>query len=671
MDDNFEQWFLANGGYIDPNVEIATDKVTGRHMRVSDGQNLAPGSLIVSCPHELTISWLNVIRGSETFLSQFDLGEAYYAINQVVIVRFFVVNEYLKREESFWWPYIRSLPQPDKAQMLGTPLYYDEEDFAWIRGTNLEHASGKTERMWHIEYDEALQSLVPMAGSHAAEWSWSLYKWTATIMSSRCFPASALANSVLKEQQCGSTKPYPEEPSDALEPGSPVLIPGIDLLNHRPTAKVTWQWTSTNCRLVTNAHLEPGTQIWNNYGQKSNEERKNKPMGPVPCDLLTMSVILGYGFSLADNPADHCGLTALADATQLHQTLHLRSAQPIGEQTGSRNLDKGRNLKLRQVHWVRLQNSTVDNISNDAKRSFVFSPGFLGAIATALSNQREKAAGCLNLQGQVGFSGTDLSRNELKVMATITMLLQRQLFRISEHSANLPKWPENERQFHAARYRRGQVHILRIVNASLLARLSGLVSSDSGTTRDSGVVRLEHMLVESPSPLLTDFRAALNADLGTRKAAKIRERGWVECAFTLWVFGVWLWGQSLNSDFKSSSGDKMQSRLRQWLHFLHDTYPDFRGVEPGLPVEANIQSTSTASSTGEDALLIDSFLSVIQAAVHKNAHSLYNNPACTRSRLLWCLHVVNEESVMCPSFEGKLGDENDELVLFLEDGETL
>ena len=275
-EDMFEPWFLAHGGYINPSIEIAEDQITGRYMRVVDGEDLGAGSLIVSCPHELTISWLNVIKGSETFLSQFDLREGYHAINPVVIVRFFVMNEYLKGEKSFWWSYIRSIPQPTEAQLLGTPLYYDDEDWVWLHGTNLEHAARKTERMWCNEYDEVMQSLIRIDGSLANGWSWSLYKWAATIMSTRCFPASALANSILADRSSGSNGTHAGIPSDALEPGSPVLIPGVDLLNHRPSAKVTWQWTSVNCRLVINENLGAGTPICNNYGQKSNEECKRR-----------------------------------------------------------------------------------------------------------------------------------------------------------------------------------------------------------------------------------------------------------------------------------------------------------------------------------------------------------------------------------------------------------
>jgi len=55
---------------------------------------------------------------------------------------------------------------------------------------------------------------------------------------------------------------------------SPVLIPGLDLLNHSPTAKVTWNWNVTACVLEADEKFDGGTEILNNYGPKSNEERE-------------------------------------------------------------------------------------------------------------------------------------------------------------------------------------------------------------------------------------------------------------------------------------------------------------------------------------------------------------------------------------------------------------
>ena len=65
-----------------------------------------------------------------------------------------------------------------------------------------------------------------------------------------------------------------KEPDDNIEPGSPVLVPGVDILNHRPLTKVTWQWGSLSCRVVTNEIISSGSQVFNNYGPKSNTERE-------------------------------------------------------------------------------------------------------------------------------------------------------------------------------------------------------------------------------------------------------------------------------------------------------------------------------------------------------------------------------------------------------------
>lgn len=380
-----------------------------------------------------------------------------------------------------------------------------------------------------------------------------------------------------------------------------------------------------------------------------------------------MLVILGYGFSIADNPADHCGLTTVADGSQPHY----RSNPQNGQSCERNRIPKshiGGAAEPKRVHWVRLRNTIVDKISTNAKASYEFSPGFLDEIVTALSNIRENTASQAYVQDPNDFSTVDLSRKKLKVMATLAMLVQRQLSDILKYDAQIPNWPDNERQFHAARYRRGQLHILRTVNISLLGNLSGLSGMNgNNTTRDFRVVRLEHMLAESPPPLLADFRAALNAGLGTRKAAKIRERGWVECAFTLWVCGVWLYGQSFTFDSESLTGESIESPIASWLVFLRQVYPDTPTMQHASPYDGYGPSPSTAPANEEDASIVDSFLCVIQAAVQKNPSSLYNNPACTKSRLIWCMNIVREESVMCPDFEGKPSDNFDELVLFLED----
>lgn len=76
----------------------------------------------------------------------------------------------------------------------------------------------------------------------------------------------------------------------------PVLIPGVDALNHARAQPVSWvvnnpPSTTDDSRgsisLVTHNALKAGAEIFNNYGAKPNSE-----------------LLLGYGFTLLDNPDD-------------------------------------------------------------------------------------------------------------------------------------------------------------------------------------------------------------------------------------------------------------------------------------------------------------------------------------------------------------------------------
>lgn len=92
-------------------------------------------------------------------------------------------------------------------------------------------------------------------------------------MGSRSFPSSALANSTVGHALKGTKNVLYKAPDASIEPGSPILIPGIDILNHWTLAQVTWQWGSLSCRLVNNEKILSGSQVFNNYGPKGNTER--------------------------------------------------------------------------------------------------------------------------------------------------------------------------------------------------------------------------------------------------------------------------------------------------------------------------------------------------------------------------------------------------------------
>jgi hypothetical protein len=85
-----------------------------------------------------------------------------------------------------------------------------------------------------------------------------LYLWASTIITSRAFSAKVLSGAV--------------EPVDLPDDGVSVLLPLIDLPNHRPMAKVEWRAGDEDVGLLVLEDVAPGEEISNNYGPRNNEQ---------------------------------------------------------------------------------------------------------------------------------------------------------------------------------------------------------------------------------------------------------------------------------------------------------------------------------------------------------------------------------------------------------------
>lgn len=635
----FKQWFLNGGGKFGEYVELLQIAEHNISLRVARGQTLDPGSCIVTCPHALTLSDVNAREGNSPFVDCFlsSTREGVTAISGLNLFRMFLIEQWHLKTESFWWPYLAILPDPSLKYPFDTPLYYSADDVRWIHGTSLENSTRRIEDLWRDEHAKALEALPPDARNR---YSWELYKWAATVITSRSFPGSALRlNPRLTDiNSLGATS---------------VLLPGLDLLNHSPTARVTWQWTEEACCIRPDRELSSGAEIFNNYAPKSNEE-----------------LVMGYGFSLFKNPSDHCNLAFGSVAVArikvvLHQKESAAAVDLLSQANDCSNRttseDTSTNALPVGVGWVRLLHVVQGHSKpSSSPPTYMFSPKFLEQASMAFSNARERFNG--SFTDDIDFSTTSLSRSKLHTMCAITMMLQKQQTDIVIANSGLPAWPENERQFHAARYRRGQLLILRAVIQSIITNLRQLVGLDPLSPREKRIMRLEHILKAGPKEFLQDFRAALHAGIGTRSPEKIRQRNAVEASFTIWLYGLFLWtSSSLKSQCQRYSGLLLPDSIARWLAFIHETYRDDSGTS---------RQWAEATASEDEESLVTSCNGVIEAATAKNPQSLYSYPEADVHRLLWCLRVIREEGFMCPGLDGDAGDEGDELMLFLDDGDS-
>lgn len=397
---------------------------------------------------------------------------------------------------------------------------------------------------------------------------------------------------------------------------------------------------------------------------------------------------MGYGFTHFRNSADVCNLAVSPDLKERIKTIeaHKRSLMTVVRPDVDLEKDPSFQKSLmvhsnQATHWVRLKYSDIRLRHHPRSPTYEFSRHFLEECSLAFSNKREVAKADFSFQFCEDFLDSSLSRNKLHVMCSVTMMLQRQLAAIAKHDEDLPQWPQNDRQFHAARYRRNQLRILSSVVNSLIGELRMIKGVGSPTAGNIRAVRLEYILLDSPQGLLTDFRSVLNAILGTRNPYKIRKHGWVECAFTVWLCGLFLW--DLRNGPIGFACSEFSANILKWLKFLRRVYGEpfivntsqqklmeLHGQNKNDELTIKNPETNLYDDDIDERLsLVQSYLAAIITAVKKNPISLFGDSEVTIPYLMWCLNVVREEGVMCPNLEGKVDEENDEFILYMDNDE--
>ncbi|KAJ8133604.1 hypothetical protein O1611_g17 [Lasiodiplodia mahajangana] len=272
------QWFGRNGGYLSQAIEMRHSLEDGYHY-VARKRPIGPKESVCRCPFGLTLSHLNVMPVSPPGIRNYSVGSACSKlvgnpeIERHTVSIFFLAEQRMRGEDSFWSPYIRVLPLENE---MATPLWFNDEEMAYLKGTNLfsnstprEETSiglqeGHFRAQWHLGVAE-----LKRAGEPADNFTWELFLWAATVFSSRGFTSDLITTT--------------KEPKGSF----PILYPVLDVFNHHTGAKVRWQFCEGDYDLYLEEKVDQGQQIFNNYSPKGNE------------DLL-----MGFGFCIPDNPYD-------------------------------------------------------------------------------------------------------------------------------------------------------------------------------------------------------------------------------------------------------------------------------------------------------------------------------------------------------------------------------
>jgi len=230
------QWSTANGAFLHENVEIYQDTTTGLSFRAV--QAIPPNTVFASCSNQITLSYLNAVQASPIFqTSSPSLPSSFLdALNREdpnVIGNFFFMQQYLMGDQSFWWPYIRSLPQPNDLQRLGIPTVWPEDDQKFLMNTNAEPTLKQREKIWREAWTKGYNLLIPAEFPDAVKYDYNLYKWAAGIFESRSFrPSLTISlprqwNEVISEEDQVLIEEHIRRDQFAM------LLPLIDIVSSR------------------------------------------------------------------------------------------------------------------------------------------------------------------------------------------------------------------------------------------------------------------------------------------------------------------------------------------------------------------------------------------------------------------------------------------------------
>ncbi|KAH8890277.1 SET domain-containing protein [Thozetella sp. PMI_491] len=327
--EELEAWSRAGAAErpsgLHPAVEVYHDPTTGFSLRVKQdaAQGVSNPCTVATCASRNTLSYLNALVGGpfppETAAETRAAFPTRFmdTVPPHVIGRFFFIKEYLLGEDSHWWPYIRTLPQPDRIASWALPAFWPEEDAAFLVGTNANVAIQEIQANVKSEFKLARKLLKADGVVGWQDYTRVLYNWAFCIFTSRSFRPSLVLSAENRSDACRLLPQACDLDDFSL------LQPLFDVANHSPTAGIAWD-TATDpqaCHLVCQGDYKAGQQVYNNYGQKTNSE-----------------LLLGYGFILPASAEFH------------NDYIHLRKRedqQLAGDTAGSEAAEGRGRAKLR------------------------------------------------------------------------------------------------------------------------------------------------------------------------------------------------------------------------------------------------------------------------------------------------------------------------------------
>lgn len=385
------------------------------------------------------------------------------------------------------------------------------------------------------------------------------------------------------------------------------------------------------------------------------------------------AVLMGYGFSVRNNPRDSYLLK-----------LGIHKKGPLASVRRRQSELFGNDYSLMQAGGrdVYTLYSPTRSYCKGYKHAIPefrpFPQTMLDDVSVLVATQRELDTISFSEEGfWLSNTGTR-SRNDFSIMSHVLRALRLRRNRILCNDSKLPRWPQNDGQFYAARYRRGQLQILTEIINSLDQRLNQALTSDSEGPL-SELLDLRQILHRTPNPLRSRFQAALDAAFGTHKPSLLKDSGWEDAVMALWVCTLWITFIATGEVILDRLG--IGRKLADWIAYMCEHYAPDKADPAAVDTDArhSAQQERIPKCEGTPPLTdaeveaenqrhlihyTEEIACIIRAAAKRDPQSLFAHPVWSGDLVRWGFRIVNEEAVNVPGRGETLGS-SDRLALFL------
>jgi hypothetical protein len=160
-----EAWLKQHGALLHPAIQIVEDAASGVHVRAT--KTLPPGTTIGTAPHAISLSYLNALVDEQ--YPVFSTRREQWSIEAIGF--FYLMTQYINRENSLWKPYLDLLPGPESSA-LSQPLFFDDtDDVEWLADTDVWYTVLKRKEKYEALYQSHLP-LLEQAGIDTRPYTW-------------------------------------------------------------------------------------------------------------------------------------------------------------------------------------------------------------------------------------------------------------------------------------------------------------------------------------------------------------------------------------------------------------------------------------------------------------------------------------------------------------------